>query len=132
MVPEGCEEQLISHAKAIIDRRFPDGILSKDFTGIVSDRHATRLQRLIDEAAEQGARVVTLMKTADSPGRKIPMTLVFNAKPDSMLMREEIFGPVLPVITYKRLDEALDYINDRPRRWLCICLTMNQKPRTWS
>ena len=115
MVPEGCEEQLISHAKAIIDRRFPDGILSKDFTGIVSDRHATRLQRLIDEAAEQGARVVTLMKTADSPGRKIPMTLVFNAKPDSMLMREEIFGPVLPVITYKRLDEALDYINDRPR-----------------
>ena len=115
LVPEGCEDQLIAHAKAITDQRFPEGVLSKDFTGIVSDRHATRLQRLIDEAVEQNARVVTLMKTADNPGRKIPLTLVFNAKPDSMLMREEIFGPVLPVMTYKRLDEALDYINRGPR-----------------
>ncbi|HEX4842791.1 MAG TPA: coniferyl aldehyde dehydrogenase [Limnobacter sp.] len=115
LVPEGCEEALLQHAKAIVDKRFPDGILSKDFSGIVSDRHAQRLQRLMDEAAEQGARVVTLMKTSDSPGRKVPLTLIFNAKEDCMLMQEEIFGPVLPVVTYKRLDEALEYVNKRPR-----------------
>ncbi|HEX4916976.1 MAG TPA: coniferyl aldehyde dehydrogenase [Limnobacter sp.] len=115
LVPEGCEETLLEHAKAIVEKRFPDGILSKDFSGIVSDRHALRLQRLMDEAAEQGARVITLMKTADSPGRKVPLTLIFNAKEDCMLMQEEIFGPVLPVVTYKRLEEALEYVNKRPR-----------------
>ncbi|WP_370262107.1 coniferyl aldehyde dehydrogenase [Limnobacter sp.] len=115
MVPEGSEDAFVQHAKAVIDKRFPQGVLSKDFSGIVSDRHAQRLQRLLDEALEQGARVVTLMKTADSPGRKVPLTLVFNAKEDCKLMQEEIFGPILPVITYKRLDEAIDYVNERPR-----------------
>lgn len=115
MVPEGSEQEILKHAREIISRRFPDGVLSKDFSGIVSDRHATRLQRLLDEATEQGAEIVQLMKTSDSPGRKVPMTFVLNAKEDSGLMKEEIFGPILPVITYKRLDEALDYVNDRPR-----------------
>jgi len=115
MIPEGSEQAFIDVARTIIDKRFPSGVLSKDFSGIVSDRHATRLQRMLDEAAEQGSQIITLMKTADSPGRKVPMTLVLNAKPDSMLMQEEIFGPILPILTYKRLEEALDYVGDRPR-----------------
>lgn len=115
MIPEGSEEALLKHARNIVSRRFPDGVLSPDFTGIVSDRHAQRLQSLVQEAKDQGARVEVLMKTSDQAGRKVPMTLVFNAREDSRLMQEEIFGPVLPVITYKRLDQALEYINDRPR-----------------
>lgn len=115
MVPEGSEEQVLSAAREIVAKRFPQGVLSPDFTGIVSDRHMSRLQRLVDEAAEQGARVVNLMKTGDNPGRKFPLTFVFNANPESGLMNEEIFGPVLPVITYKRLEDALAYVNARPR-----------------
>ncbi|MCQ8897166.1 coniferyl aldehyde dehydrogenase [Limnobacter humi] len=115
LVPEGCEDRVLAHAKDIVSRRFPDGVLSKDFTGIVSDRHATRLQRLTDEAAETGARIVNLMKTGDNPGRKVPLTFVLNAKNDTGLMQEEIFGPILPIVTYKRLDDALAYVNARPR-----------------
>ena len=47
--------------------------------------------------------------------RKIPLTLVLKTKPDMKVMQDEIFGPILPIISYGSLDEAIHYINDRPR-----------------
>ncbi len=73
---------------------------------IVNERHAARVRRLLDSA--QGAEI--LLGGSSSDARALPPTIVSNVAPDSALMQEEIFGPVLPVITYRTLDEALAII----------------------
>ena len=75
---------------------------------IVNDRHAARVKRLIDQAVGEGAQVA-LGGTTD--GRKIDATILTNVPPDSAVMQEEIFGPILPVLTYRTLDEAFEIID---------------------
>ncbi|MDH4395124.1 MAG: coniferyl aldehyde dehydrogenase [Limnobacter sp.] len=115
LIPRGTENEFLSLAKQIIAKRFPDGVASKDLTGIVSDRHYSRLQNMLVESSEKGGRVEPLMKTSVQEGRKIGLTLVFNSIENTKLMQEEIFGPLMPIISYDTLDEALEYVRARPR-----------------
>lgn len=114
LVPKGTEQQVVQYAREIVRKRFPEGVNSKDFTGIVSDKHAGRLQRLIDEAEEKGAKVEYIMPP-NPTSRKVPMTFLLNTPEDSMAMTEEIFGPVMPIIGYDNLNDAMEYIKARPR-----------------
>ena len=97
---------------------YPDGPASADYTSIVNVRHYERLRGLLDDARAKGARVV---ETGPSPERAkhrahtLPPTLVFDVRDDMRIMREEIFGPVLPIVTYRDLDEAIAFVNARPR-----------------
>ena len=81
-------------------------------------RHYDRLRGLLDDAQAKGARVV---ETGPSPERAkarahtLPPTLVFNVHDDMRIMQEEIFGPVLPVVTYRELDQAIAFVSARPR-----------------
>jgi len=77
---------------------------------IVNDRHAARVKRLIDGAVAGGATAVT---GGIVSGREVAPTILTNVAPDAAVMQEEIFGPVLPVLTYRTLDEAFDVINAR-------------------
>jgi aldehyde dehydrogenase (NAD+) len=77
---------------------------------IVNERHAARVQRLIDDAVEQGATVV---EGGTSNGRAILPTVLENVPPDAAVMQEEIFGPILPVLTYRNLDEAFELIEGK-------------------
>lgn len=74
---------------------------------IVNERHASRLDRLFKDAVQQGAEIVT---GGAFRGREIAPTVLTNVKPDSSVMREEIFGPILPVLSYRSLDEAFEFI----------------------
>ena len=78
-----------------------------------------RLQALLNEASTQGARVVDVTppaaSSAEPTSRQMNPTLVFNPGPGLKLLDEEIFGPILPVVAYDSLDEAIRYINARPR-----------------
>jgi coniferyl-aldehyde dehydrogenase len=85
-----------------------------DYAAILTDRHHARLQALISEAQAGGARVVTLGQGLES-ARQMAPTLVYDAPEGSRLLQEEIFGPVLPVLFYDRLDDAVDHTNARPR-----------------
>jgi coniferyl-aldehyde dehydrogenase len=97
---------------------YPEGPASQDYTSIVNVRHYDRLCGLIDDAKAKGARVV---ETGPSPERArvrahtLAPTLVFNVRGDMRIMQEEIFGPVLPIVTYRDLDEAVAFVNARPR-----------------
>ncbi|MBK5259983.1 MAG: aldehyde dehydrogenase family protein [Thermoanaerobaculia bacterium] len=73
---------------------------------IVNERHAARVRRLLDSA--QDGEI--LLGGSSSDARSLPPTIVSNVAPDSALMQEEIFGPILPVVTYRTLDEALAII----------------------
>ncbi|MCG8443127.1 MAG: coniferyl aldehyde dehydrogenase, partial [Caulobacterales bacterium] len=88
-----------------------------DYTAIISDRQKARLQGYLDEAREQGAELITINPSDEDLGgtRKLPMTLVLGGGDDMQLMRDEIFGPILPVVPYDNLDEAIEFVNARPR-----------------
>ncbi len=94
---------------------------NSNYSSIVSERHRERLVRLLDEAEKGGAKLVKLGDPAveeeekNEGSRKLAPTLVVGAKPDMTLLKEEIFGPILPIVPYTNLEEALRYINERDK-----------------
>ncbi|MBG0808421.1 coniferyl aldehyde dehydrogenase [Methylosinus sp. H3A] len=97
---------------------YPDGPASGDYTSIVNDRHYARLTGLIDDARAKGARIREVgQKTeeADRRSRSLAPTIVLDARDDMRIMQEEIFGPVLPVLPYRDIDQAVAFVNARPR-----------------
>jgi aldehyde dehydrogenase (NAD+) len=90
------------------------GIYSPKYGRLVNNRHYKRVKNLLEDALENGAELVTGGKTHDGENYISPTVLV-NVSPEHAIMQEEIFGPVLPVLTYKTLDDAIDYINNGER-----------------
>jgi coniferyl-aldehyde dehydrogenase len=97
---------------------YPAFIANPDYTSIVSEHHFRRLARLVDDATAKGAtahRIDPAGESAKAAGRKFLPTLLVGVDDEMAVMREEIFGPVLPVVPYDTLDEAIAYVNGRPR-----------------
>jgi aldehyde dehydrogenase (NAD+) len=88
---------------------------SPDLGRIVDDEHLERLAALVRESVEQGARVV-VGGTWDAKARYLDPTVLAGVTPAMRVMREEVFGPVLPVMAYRELEEAqrLARINGKP------------------
>jgi coniferyl-aldehyde dehydrogenase len=114
-------DQLETFAQLAIDHvreTMPDYSRSPSCTGIISNRHVERIQRMLGEAAERGCDVRSLEEhgEANPSTRQLPMSLVLDPPEDLALMQEEIFGPILPVKPYETLEEATDYVNagERP------------------
>ena len=86
---------------------------SPDFARIVDQKHYNRLKDLLSEAVQTGSSLDT-GNIPENGDRYIPPSIISQVNPNAGLMKEEIFGPVLPVITYESLSEVLDIINNRP------------------
>lgn len=118
LVHEDDLEGFVAQYQATVARFYPDGPSSADYTSIVSERHYARLAGLVDDARRRGARVIEAgvrPERAAARARTLAPTLVIGAPDDAAIMQEEIFGPILPVRTYRTLDETIDYVNARPR-----------------
>lgn len=118
LVPEAKREEFINLAGQAVRKLYPSLKANSDYTSMVNERHYRRVLGYVEEAKAKGARVIELNpahETLDAGERKLSPTLVVEPRDDLAIMREEIFGPVLPVKTYRRLDEAIDYVNRRPR-----------------
>jgi coniferyl-aldehyde dehydrogenase len=117
LVPEGSLDAFVEGCKAAVGKMYPTLAKNPDYTSIVNDRHLARLQGYVRDARERGAKLVECNPAGESfdGTRKMVPTLVLDATDDAMVMQEEIFGPILPVRTYKTLDDALGYVNDHPR-----------------
>jgi coniferyl-aldehyde dehydrogenase len=105
-------------AEEIVRRQYPSLAANPDYTRIINPGHYQRLAAMVQEARESGAAVHTLNpanETLQAEARTFPPTIVLGAPDSSRLLREEIFGPILPVVPYRDLQEAIDYINARPR-----------------
>jgi coniferyl-aldehyde dehydrogenase len=99
---------------AYVTRAYPDPVASPDFTSIVNERQYARLVRQLDEARAAGARVIELGRS-DPASRVLAPTLVIGGGEGLALLREEIFGPILPLVPCESVDEAIAYVNARPR-----------------
>ncbi len=118
MVPQAKREEFINLAGQAVRKLYPSLKANPDYTSMVNERHYRRVLGYVEEARAKGARVIELNPAHEVLGaaeRKLAPTLVIEPRDDLAIMRDEIFGPVLPVKTYATLDEAIDYINRRPR-----------------
>jgi coniferyl-aldehyde dehydrogenase len=116
-LPEAARERFVAAARRIVPERYPD---TKDpsYTSIIDEKSYRRLRATLEDAVAKGANVIPLVPGAsfDDGLRKVPPHLVLDVTDDMTIMREEIFGPLLPVKTYRALDEVIAYVNanDRP------------------
>jgi len=120
LVPEPLVEECVTALTQATKKLYPEINTTKDYSAMVSNKQFKRMMTMTEEAEAQNARVIELgdhdiLKT----GRKIAPTLIIPAKDENndhlIFMREEIFGPILPIISYKVLDQAISYIQNGAR-----------------
>lgn len=114
LVPKARREEFVAACRKAGDALYPTIADNEDYTSIITDRHYQRALDLVADAKAQGARVVVGSggSASDlSARRKMPLHLVMDVSEGMRLVQEEIFAPVLPVITYDALREAIDYVN---------------------
>ena len=118
LVPRGQADAAAAALATAMARLYPTLVANPDYTAIISERHRARLVDLAAEARGAGARVVEINPANESfaGSRKLAPTLVIGAPPTSRLMREEIFGPLLPIVEYDQVEDAIAFVNrgDRP------------------
>jgi coniferyl-aldehyde dehydrogenase len=119
LMPDHLQERFVARATQFIDQSYPSFLDSPDTTSIISERHYQRLLNLIEDARNKGGKIIQLGQSATTDTfqttRKMPITLILNANDGMSVMQEEIFGPVLPVLSYQNREQALQYINSHPR-----------------
>jgi coniferyl-aldehyde dehydrogenase len=117
LVPRSDVDRFVQALRVSMTRLYPTFRANPDYTSIISERHLQRLRDLVEDARARGARVIEIEPTAaiERTGRQLPPTLLLDVDDDMRVMREEIFGPVLPIVPYDTLDGALDYVNRRDR-----------------
>lgn len=94
-----------------------------DYSSIIDDRHYQRLMAMIADARERGGRVLQRGDDAAAAERKIVPTVLLGARADAQVLREEIFGPILPIVAYDDLDHAIQLINARPKPLALYCFS---------
>lgn len=113
LVPQDRLEGFVAAYRTAVQRFYPKLENNPDYTAIINERQLGRLKGYIADAEAKGAQLVPLFP--GDQGRRLAHSLVLNVSDEMKLMQEEIFGPLLPIVPYQRLDEAFAYINDRPR-----------------
>lgn len=119
-VPEDKTGDFVGAAQAAVGKMFADGLKDNDdYTSIVNQRHFDRLNSYLDDARAKGAEVVEINPQNENfsqqPHHKMAPHIVINPTDDMKVMQDEIFGPILPIKSYKQTSDAIAYINDRPR-----------------
>jgi len=120
MVPREKEAEVVAGMTKAVSVMYPTLLENPDYTSVVNARHRDRLTSYLDDAKAKGGEVIEINPANEDFGasnrHKMPLYLVRNPTEDMKVMQEEIFGPVLPIKTYERIEETIDYVNghDRP------------------
>lgn len=116
LVPSELEEALIARVSQEVQAMYPNICENTDYAGIINEKHFARLHNYIDDAVAKGAKltIVGANKTrASENNRRMPLHILQNVNEDMLVMHEEIFGPVLPIMTYADIAEVPDKIEPR-------------------
>ena len=116
LLPKGKTAEFTQGYQDFVNTMYPTLAHNDDYTSIVNDKQYNRLQGYLEDAQAQGANIVELntQKESLTEVRKIAPTLVTGVTTDMEIMKNEIFGPILPIIEYDQLDDALKFINSQP------------------
>jgi aldehyde dehydrogenase (NAD+) len=118
LIPEKLVPKFVEEAKKSRDKFFGEHSeslsKSRDYCRIVNSRNFERVSGYISEAVQKGAKVEMGGKI-DPKDNFIEPTILSNIPLDAKVLEDEIFGPILPIISYKNLQEAIDFINQKPK-----------------
>lgn len=116
-VHESVKDQFVRELTACVEKQYGLGNNAKDngdYCKVVNTSHYNRINRLLEDAKSQGGKLITGGQIDDA-GRFIAPTLIEGMASDSAIMEEEIFGPLLPVITFSNIEEVIDVVNSKPK-----------------
>ena len=114
-VPESKLETVVTALRNEYQRMYPEDSLARDCTSLIHDRRWARINELLENARDNGARIEPLAEGDYSATRQLPLTLVINSTDDMLINQEEIFGPLLPVMTYTNVDDVIKTIQHKER-----------------
>ncbi len=122
-VPSESVQNFVTAVEGHVRSLYPSLKDNPEYTSVINENHYARLKTAVDEARQSGAEVREINPAGEDlsgdPLRKLTPTLVIEPGDGLQLMQEEIFGPVLPIKSYRSIDEVITYVNDRPRP-LCL------------
>lgn len=116
-LPKGTTAEFVEQFKTIVSSMYPHLAHNQDYTSIINDKQFNRVQSYLEDAQAQGAQLVEINPKHEDLNqvRKIAPTLVTGVTTEMDIMKNEIFGPVLPIMEYDQIDDVIDFINSRPR-----------------
>ncbi|MFZ5571523.1 MAG: coniferyl aldehyde dehydrogenase [Thermodesulfobacteriota bacterium] len=117
LCPRGAVDRFVESFSSAVAGMYPSLVDNPHYTGIINERQHQRLQGLVTDAAEKGARITTINPAGEdfSETRKMPVRVMTEVDESMRILQEEIFGPLLPVIPYDTLKDAVAYVNKHPR-----------------
>jgi coniferyl-aldehyde dehydrogenase len=117
LCPENRLDAFVKAFSDAVTRLYPTMAANPDYTAIINQRQFDRLSGYLSDAKAKGGRLVQVNPSSETfqDGGKMPLWLVLDPTNTMAVMQEEIFGPILPVVTYRKLSEAVDFVNGRPR-----------------
>ena len=117
LIPRTSLDEFLKMAPRVVEKMYPKLVENPDYTRIIDAAHYRTLAAHIKDAEGKGAKAVAINpagETCNHDNRVFPPTLLVKVNDDMTIMREEIFGPILPVVPYETLDDAVAYVNARP------------------
>ena len=132
-VPRELCASFVDLARSWVARAYPGVTSSPDYTSMISERHAERMHEMLADAASKGAIVVPLGEAGESvdAGRAVRPALLLEVTEQMRVMREEIFGPLLVVRRYDRIEDAVLDINARPKPLALYYFGGNRREMNW-
>jgi coniferyl-aldehyde dehydrogenase len=127
LVPEGKAQAMADALMAEVRSAYPEIAANPDYSGVISERHRQRLLDAIETARSKGATVLTHGEAEAVAAGKVPPTVILDAPEETILASEEIFGPVLPIVPYRELDDAIAYVNGRDRPLALYCFSKDDE-----
>jgi coniferyl-aldehyde dehydrogenase len=119
LVPRDQVDRFVQLLRTSMTSLYPTFRSNPDYSGIISARHLNRLRELIQDARSQGATVIEIEPAGDgaatAAGRQLAPTVLLDVTDGMRVMNEEIFGPILPIVAYDRVEDAVAYVNRRER-----------------
>jgi coniferyl-aldehyde dehydrogenase len=113
LVPEDRVDAFVEAYTQAVHGFFPTLADNPDYTAIINERQLARLNAYVKDATDKGATLIPLYDQGQA--RRMAHSLLLNVSDDMTVMQDEIFGPVLPIVPYRGIDQAFAYINQRPR-----------------
>ena len=113
LVPEGRVNDFVDAYRQAVRRFYPTLANNPDYTAIINHRQLARLNSYVTDATSKGAQVIPIYD--QDQDRRMSHSLLLNVSDEMLVMQDEIFGPLLPIVPYNTLDQAFAYINQRPR-----------------
>lgn len=128
LCPANKVSEFIETYRARFNKMYPDFVNNQDYGNVINDRQFQRLLKVLDDAKAKGAKVVSATDAPiSSNNRKLATQLITDTTDDMLLLQDEIFGPLLPIIAYQDISEAIGYVNQRDRPLALYIMSFDNK-----